>query len=135
MNVFVRPLRPDELFHHGIDGQKWGVQNGPPYPLSNSISTGKRLKNTDTKKKKYKSKSSTQKIKAMPKEKAKKFAVDKEKVAKYIKTGAKITAGIAIAVASKGLINPLASSAFLVAGRPLSDKIIDSIGDAVLKKG
>ncbi len=24
----------DELYHHGIKGQKWGVQNGPPYPLS-----------------------------------------------------------------------------------------------------
>lgn len=23
----------DYLFHHGILGQKWGVQNGPPYPL------------------------------------------------------------------------------------------------------
>ena len=23
-----------ELYHHGIKGQKWGVQNGPPYPLS-----------------------------------------------------------------------------------------------------
>lgn len=22
-----------ELYHHGILGQKWGVQNGPPYPL------------------------------------------------------------------------------------------------------
>lgn len=22
-----------ELFHHGIRGQKWGVRNGPPYPL------------------------------------------------------------------------------------------------------
>lgn len=21
------------LMHHGIDGQKWGVRNGPPYPL------------------------------------------------------------------------------------------------------
>lgn len=21
------------LFHHGIKGQKWGVKNGPPYPL------------------------------------------------------------------------------------------------------
>lgn len=21
------------LVHHGIDGQKWGVRNGPPYPL------------------------------------------------------------------------------------------------------
>lgn len=24
----------DYLSHHGIPGQKWGVQNGPPYPLS-----------------------------------------------------------------------------------------------------
>lgn len=24
----------DELYHHGIEGQRWGVQHGPPYPLS-----------------------------------------------------------------------------------------------------
>ena len=23
----------EELYHHGIKGQKWGIQNGPPYPL------------------------------------------------------------------------------------------------------
>lgn len=22
-----------ELYHHGIEGQRWGVRNGPPYPL------------------------------------------------------------------------------------------------------
>lgn len=22
-----------ELYHHGIEGQKWGIRNGPPYPL------------------------------------------------------------------------------------------------------
>lgn len=27
-------LYRNELYHHGIQGQKWGVRNGPPYPLS-----------------------------------------------------------------------------------------------------
>lgn len=22
-----------ELQHHGVKGQKWGIRNGPPYPL------------------------------------------------------------------------------------------------------
>lgn len=32
------------LMHHGIDGQRWGVRHGPPYPLDETTSTGKRLK-------------------------------------------------------------------------------------------
>ncbi len=27
---------PDELYHHGIKGQKWGVKNGPPYPIKDN---------------------------------------------------------------------------------------------------
>ena len=27
---------PNELYHHGIKGQKWGDKNGPPYPLGAS---------------------------------------------------------------------------------------------------
>lgn len=42
--------RNSELYHHGIQGQKWGVQNGPPYPLGSDVSTGKRLKNLFSKK-------------------------------------------------------------------------------------
>lgn len=37
-------LCEESLEHHGILGQKWRVKNGPPYPLSRSISTGSRLK-------------------------------------------------------------------------------------------
>lgn len=39
----------EELYHHGIKGQKWGHRNGPPYPLSSKISTGKRLKSSGRK--------------------------------------------------------------------------------------
>lgn len=33
------------LTHHGIKGQKWGVRNGPPYPLTEAQKSG--LKNAD----------------------------------------------------------------------------------------
>lgn len=43
-----RVLSPDELMHHGIDGQKWGVKNGPPYPLDGGHKTsGKKKYRTD----------------------------------------------------------------------------------------
>lgn len=29
----------EELEHHGIDNQKWGVRNGPPYPLKPAVSS------------------------------------------------------------------------------------------------
>lgn len=35
MNNFV-VIPKDELYHHGIKGQKWGKKNGPPYPLDAS---------------------------------------------------------------------------------------------------
>ena len=42
-----KPELTDEfLEHHGIIGMKWGHKNGPPYPLSSDISTGKKLKST-----------------------------------------------------------------------------------------
>lgn len=40
----------DYIAHHGILGMKWGRKNGPPYPLSRSVSTGSRLKTIGNKK-------------------------------------------------------------------------------------
>lgn len=37
-------ISKDELYHHGIKGQKWGVQNGPPYPLSGGQFSGEEVK-------------------------------------------------------------------------------------------
>lgn len=41
----------DVLCHHGIDGQKWGVRHGPPYPLKKSLS--KRIRRRSDKQKRY----------------------------------------------------------------------------------
>ena len=34
------PIRMEDaaIYHHGIKGQKWGVRNGPPYPLDAATS-------------------------------------------------------------------------------------------------
>lgn len=36
----------NDLYHHGIKGQKWGVRNGPPYPLKQSKVTIKSKSST-----------------------------------------------------------------------------------------
>lgn len=33
MNNDIKRRELNYLSHHGIQGQKWGKQNGPPYPL------------------------------------------------------------------------------------------------------
>ena len=35
----------DVLYHHGIKGQKWGVRNGPPYPLGSDKLAGSIFRN------------------------------------------------------------------------------------------
>lgn len=33
MRQLIPILNGEELYHHGVKGMKWGVKNGPPYPL------------------------------------------------------------------------------------------------------
>ena len=42
------------LAHHGIKGQKWGVKNGPPYPLHSSRQLGRAEQLTSQTLNKYK---------------------------------------------------------------------------------
>lgn len=42
----------DELKHHGIKGQKWGVRHGPPYPLKDSQKSSSEIKRGSVAKKK-----------------------------------------------------------------------------------
>lgn len=41
--AYNRWIYPDELYHHGVLGQRKGVRNGPPYPLDRSLSDGNKL--------------------------------------------------------------------------------------------
>ena len=41
--AYNRWIYSDELYHHGVLGQRKGHRNGPPYPLDRSLSDGNRL--------------------------------------------------------------------------------------------
>lgn len=43
----------NELMHHGIPGQKWGVKHGPPYPLDAKTSRDIRIERKQDRDKKY----------------------------------------------------------------------------------
>lgn len=43
--IHYKLVNSEILMHHGVKGQKWGVKNGPPYPINRSGNTG--LKNAN----------------------------------------------------------------------------------------
>lgn len=95
----------NELYHHGIHGQKWGVRNGPPYPLSESKnhkvrygSSDSELETHEKRKKKYNARSKTAMSLAVAN-----FALDVVMLSPYVITDGKrlVDAAIASAKANK----------------------------------
>lgn len=63
--------------HHGVDGQKWGVKHGPPYPLESRSERRARKKEERTEKKRQKQRSS-QLVKARKIKRQNKIKKEKE---------------------------------------------------------
>lgn len=84
------------LAHHGIKGQKWGVENGPPYPLGSGDHNASERKagwRSSLKKSSDKNNKKASRGDEENSDKKKKFQLtDKQK--KYIKIGVGVTAGI-----------------------------------------
>ena len=88
---YVRKLdSKNELYHHGIKGQKWGDKNGPPYPLgaSNHSSTEKKQGSRGWSKEAKRELGNKNGNKTGNKTKKKSGLTDKQK--KYIKIGAAV---------------------------------------------
>lgn len=88
---------PNELYHHGIKGQKWGDKNGPPYPLgASSHSSSERKEGTsgwsNKAKKEYKASKKSSNRSEDNSEKKKSGLTDKQK--KAIKIGAAVAVTI-----------------------------------------
>lgn len=100
----------DSLAHHGIQGQKWGVKNGPPYPLGDSISTGKKLKTSGK---------STRKEEEKPRKlnSGEQGAVNLSPEAK--KAIAKLAVSVAVNLSVRGIANLVRSS---VVKKKVNDK-------------
>lgn len=74
------------LIHHGIKGQQWGVQNGPPYPLDNG-------------QKSWSEKKANRKIKQVNRVKTRAANRRNYRDSKYLNIGNAIVAGSAAALA------------------------------------
>ena len=62
--------KSDALYHHGIKGQSWGDQNGPPYPLDSQVSSAVKKKKSKSFIQKLKDKKKGKKLQAARKKKA-----------------------------------------------------------------
>lgn len=71
-----------ELYHHGIAGQKWGEQNGPPYPLDKKVSLAVKRGMTPKEIRQMKKDEVSKEREAQKQAEAKKKALEKARAAK-----------------------------------------------------
>ena len=112
-----------ELQHHGILGMKWGVKNGPPYPLDAS-SHSKREKKAGWRK-------SLNSGNTEPKEnKKRKFTFDKKKA---LKVGLAVAGTIAVGAIAYQTVNSLKNKNVKCGAEEVAKMLLDTQDQNVLK--
>lgn len=133
------------LQHHGIDGQKWGVKNGPPYPLDSSKPSrkerrrDKRKENRELKKKDKELKKKIQDRKYLSDEEIdlmiKRLSKEKELRDLYLSNNPKSKEAEKGKAATKDALRKVGSSVFsAVAKTVLTGAVLYGIGRAVSVK-
>lgn len=93
-----------ELYHHGVAGQHWGVKNGPPYPLTKEAKKALRY---SKKAQKYQNKANQMRTKSHEQENKYNESLKdhevKKKSKKVLKLGKKVTIAILSGAAVGGL--------------------------------
>lgn len=118
--------RLNELYHHGILGQKWGNKNGPPYPLkasSHSVSEKKAgwRKSLDSDDKKNYNSSDTN---------SKRFSFSsKQKKAIAVAVGAALVVGAGVYLSKNGAIDGIISN-----GKAATEGVLDNFSGTSVKR-
>lgn len=105
----------NELYHHGIEGQKWGVRNGPPYPLDEKDHSVRE-------KKARKDKSNQVKSEANNKDHSGKTRTN-------IKAAMVLTAGLLSAGGTIYMIKSGAAKDLVLQGKSIVDSLLPGVGD------
>jgi len=127
--LYAIRVSDDYLEHHGVDGQKWGKRNGPPYPLNAEGKADLREQKKAEKEQKKIEKYGNLKNRAKQEYRAGRRYVQSEKA----KRGAIGAAGIS-AVTAAVLASTTPALALPVAGIGASVVAVNSVYAALLKK-
>ena len=129
------------LIHHGIDGQKWGVRNGPPYPLdANDLSAAERKADTGEIKRASGVKEAVKNSKTMSNDELRKSAERLELESRYVRAVQNQQGKSFVERAANklntvsNLLNSTSSIIQSVTGKNLAQLIQKPDGNDVMKK-